>query len=183
MVSSPGSHSQCIGVWKSYRCLGYWMYFRRVTGKNRAISRYVDCSIILIKYLYLIGNDYIDQVQRTIAVLGSPSDEDMAYIGNQSAIAYIKSLPKRSKIKLSALYPNANPLALDLLSKMLVFNPEERITVKESLEHPYFAGLHNADEEPISDKQFDWWWDDFEPTKELLQSMVYDEAVKFQKEK
>ena len=31
-----------------------------------------------------------------------------------------------------------NKEALDLLSKMLVYDPEERITPKDALEHPYF---------------------------------------------
>jgi serine/threonine protein kinase len=69
------------------------------------------------------GEDYLDQVQRIIAVLGTPTTQDMAYIGNESAIKYIKSLPKRSKQSFQGLYPNANPVGLDLLSKMLHFNP------------------------------------------------------------
>lgn len=129
------------------------------------------------------GEDYLDQVQRVIAVLGTPSNEDMSYIGNESAIKYIKSLPKRTKQNFKTLYPKANPVALDLLSKMLVFNPDRRYTIKECLEHPYFEGLHNPEEEPVVDKAFDWAWDNFEPTKELLQSMVYDESVKYQSAK
>jgi mitogen-activated protein kinase 1/3 len=44
------------------------------------------------------GDDYLDQVQKIIAILGTPSHNDLAYIGNESAIKYIKSLPKRSRI-------------------------------------------------------------------------------------
>lgn len=29
-------------------------------------------------------------------------------------------------------------LALDLLAKMLEFNPEKRITVKQAIKHPFF---------------------------------------------
>lgn len=107
----------------------------------------------------------------------------MAYIGNESAIKYIKSLPRRTKQNLKTLYPKANPVALDLLSKMLVFNPDRRYTVKECIEHPYFEGLHNPEEEPVCDKPFDWAWDNFEPTRELLQTMVYEEAAKYQRER
>jgi len=62
---------------------------------------------------------------------------------------------------------------------MLVFNPDKRYTVEETLAHPYFEGLHNPDEEPVSEKLFDWGFDNFEPTKEKLQSMVYEESLKF----
>lgn len=33
--------------------------------------------------------------------------------------------------------------ALDLLRKMLVFNPHNRITVEEALRHPYLKDFHN----------------------------------------
>lgn len=125
------------------------------------------------------GEDYLDQVQRIIAVLGMPSPEDMAFIGNESAKRYIKSLPKRQRVPWSTLYAKANPVALDLLNKMLVFNPDKRFTVEECLAHPYFEGLHNPDEEPVSSVKFDWSVDDFTPTKPLLQSMIFDESLKF----
>ncbi len=45
------------------------------------------------------GEDFLDQVQRIISVLGTPSPKDMRYISNEDAIKYIKSLPKRTKQK------------------------------------------------------------------------------------
>ena len=64
---------------------------------------------------------------------------------------------------------------------MLVFNPEKRYTVKNCLEHPYFEKLFV--DIKLSDNecptQFDWSWDNFEPTKELLQTMVWEESLDF----
>jgi mitogen-activated protein kinase 15 len=37
--------------------------------------------------------------------------------------------------------------ALDLLRKMLVFNPKNRITVEDALSHPYLKDFHNPQEE------------------------------------
>ncbi|CAD8150930.1 unnamed protein product [Paramecium octaurelia] len=128
------------------------------------------------------GENYLDQVQRIIAVLGTPTADDMKYIGNNNAIKYIKSLPKRSKQKWEALFPKANNKALDLLGKMITFNPEQRYTVEQCLQHPYFDELHNPDEEPLSGKAFDWSWDNFEPTKEILQNMIYQESLSFNDE-
>lgn len=128
---------------------------------------------------FSLGQNYLDQLQRIIAVLGTPSPVDMEYITNDKALDYMKSLPKRSKLPLKNLYPDATPEALDLLEKMLVFNPEKRYTAEECLAHPYFEDYHSAETEPLADEVFDWSWDNFEPTKELLQEMIYEESLKF----
>ena len=43
------------------------------------------------------------------------------------------------------------PNALDLLSKMLVFDPSRRIGVDEALNHPYLSHLHDEIDEPVAD--------------------------------
>ena len=53
----------------------------------------------------------------------------MKYIGNENAIKYIKSLPKRTKQNWEKLFPNITAPAADLLSKMLTFNPDKRYSV------------------------------------------------------
>ena len=43
-------------------------------------------------------------------------------------------------------------MALDLLEKLLIFNPAKRITVEDALKHPYLQLYHDPNDEPISDK-------------------------------
>jgi len=59
----------------------------------------------------------------------------------------------------------------------------KRYNVKQCLAHPYFEQLHNEKTEPLAKEQFDWTWDNFKPTKEILQNMVYEEGLKFHPEK
>ena len=49
------------------------------------------------------------------------------------------------------LFENQNPMILDLLRKMLVIDPTKRITVNKALEHEFFAGLHDPEDEPTAD--------------------------------
>lgn len=47
--------------------------------------------------------------------------------------------------------------ALDLLEKMLAFDPGDRITVLEALEHPWLAAYHDVSDEPECPKTFEKW--------------------------
>ena len=94
----------------------------------------------------------------------------------------ILKLPKKSKKKFSDLYKGANPVALDLLEKMLTFHPKKRITIKECLEHPYFTDIRDQEAETTAEKPFDWSFDEVELTKENLQKMIYEESLNFHKE-
>ncbi len=41
------------------------------------------------------------------------------------------------------MFPDASPLAIDLMERMLQFSPARRITVEDALAHPYLAQLHD----------------------------------------
>ena len=46
------------------------------------------------------------------------------------------------KVPFSHLFPKAHPLAIDLLEKLLKFDPAQRISADEALRHPYFTTSH-----------------------------------------
>lgn len=50
--------------------------------------------------------------------------------------------------------------AIDLLKKLLVFNPKNRLTVEEALKHPYVADFHSPEEELVRDKPIEVTMDD-----------------------
>ena len=112
-------------------------------------------------------------------MLGSPSNSDLEFVTKKEARDFVLKLPKKKPKPFNVLFPQANSQALDLLSKMLVFNPNKRATIEECIAHPYFKGLHDPGEEPLSDKAFDWGFDDLKLTKDNLQKMVYEESLHF----
>jgi len=55
------------------------------------------------------------------------------------------------------LIPHADPQALDLLDKMLSFDPSNRINVTQALAHPWLAAYHDVNDEPTCPQTFDRW--------------------------
>ncbi len=125
------------------------------------------------------GDDYIKQMNLIFDVIGTPTEDDMRFISNTRALAYIKSLPTKPKVPFQRLYPHATPFALDLLDKMLVFNPNKRITVDEALAHPYFKDLRNPQTETVCPKPFDFSFENISTSKPVLQQFMWDEIYDF----
>ena len=74
----------------------------------------------------------------------------MANIKDERTVRYLRRLPQRDAMDFSELHPDANPDAVDFLEKLLEFDPADRITVEESLAHPYLKGLRYPDDEPAN---------------------------------
>jgi mitogen-activated protein kinase 1/3 len=125
------------------------------------------------------GDDYIKQMNLIFGVLGTPTKSDMKFISNEKAREYIKSLKKRPKLPFNKIYKNANPLCLDLLEKMLVFNPHERITVEEALQHPYLKQLHNPQTEYACVEPFNFDFEKIDMTKSVLREFMWEEIYFF----
>ncbi|KAK9479909.1 kinase-like domain-containing protein [Lipomyces japonicus] len=127
------------------------------------------------------GKDYHHQLTLILEVLGTPTMEDYYAIRSARAREYIRSLPFRKRVPFATMFPGANPLAVDLLDKMLTFNPLKRISVDEALNHGYLEPYHDPDDEPtalpIPDGFFDFDRRKDELSKEQLKRLIYDEIT------
>lgn len=63
---------------------------------------------------------------------------------------YIKSLPVTKKKDFSTVFRGANPLAIDLLEKMLELDADKRITAEQALAHSYLEKYADPNDEPTS---------------------------------
>eukprot|EP00898_Chlorokybus_atmophyticus_P004650 jgi/Chlat1/5186/Chrsp33S05042 len=128
------------------------------------------------------GKDYIHQLKLIINLIGTPSEAEMEFIQSNKAKTYIRSLPVCQRVDLRKLFPRANELAVDLIDKMLVFDPSKRITVQEALEHPYLASLHDVTVEPSADGAFEFDFEEEDLKEEHLRQKVYEEILYFHPE-
>lgn len=77
--------------------------------------------------------------------------------------------------------------AIDLLDKLLNFDPEARITVEQALEHPYLEAYHDPKDEPAHSTTFDFSFEVVETIEEmksitiLTLELIADEIFTFKK--
>jgi len=105
-------------------------------------------EILLSKPLFP-GTSTMNQLDRIIELTGFPIQEDITSIDSTFAHTMINSLPRAQPRTPHSMFPYAPQEAIDLLTKLLRFNPNKRITAEEALRHPYVAQFHNPLEEPV----------------------------------
>ena len=94
------------------------------------------------------GTSTLNQLDRILEVTGRPTKEDIDDIKSESAASILDSIPVTKTKPLHEIFPGASDKALDLLKKLLHFNPKKRLTAEATLRHPYLSDFHNPDDEP-----------------------------------
>ena len=106
------------------------------------------------------GADSQTQLSLVLDFLGTPSAEDMAEIKQPKAKSFLENLSTRQPADVKTLFPSASLDALDLMRKLLAFNPAKRLTVNEALQHKYLQQLHCPEDEPtgtpVDSARMDW---------------------------
>lgn len=92
------------------------------------------------------GNHELDQICRIHNILGTPSGDILSKF-NQNPNTQINFLfPPRYAQDFQSLMPNTSPVIVDLIKQMLTYNPVDRITADEALNHPAFDQIRREEE-------------------------------------
>ena len=83
------------------------------------------------------GISEIDQLFQIFSKLSTPTDQDWPEFRRLPNFHF--EFPNWTLRPLSRLFPKLSAAGLDLMTKLLTYNPDKRITAEEALRHPYFA--------------------------------------------
>jgi serine/threonine protein kinase len=119
------------------------------------------------------GKDFQNQLDLILNICGTPKEDEIRAC--DKAKKYLKTLPLKLKKNFKDIFPHASPSAIDLLTKMLCFDPVKRITVEEALAHPYLESMHDPEDEPVHKSKFDFFFDKSitKDNKEAVKSMIF----------
>ncbi|NXO86109.1 MK15 kinase, partial [Sitta europaea] len=98
------------------------------------------------------GTSTMNQIEQILRVIPAPSPEDILALQSEYKASVINHMSSRQRVAFEEIFPSSTPLpALDLLKKLLVFNPDKRLTAEEALQHPYVSRFHCPSREPSLD--------------------------------
>jgi mitogen-activated protein kinase 1/3 len=159
---------------------------------------------LILRKPYFPGDDYIDQVRtfvpnypRTYLSIGSNirvllfqltiiseklgklDESELDFVTSEKARRFMRKLPNKPATPLTSQFPHTPVDALDLMRKMLEIHPRKRITVEDSLAHPFLAQLHSPDDEPVAEALFDFSFEKEKLHRLRLQELIWLEAGHF----
>ncbi|XP_008797488.1 mitogen-activated protein kinase 10-like isoform X2 [Phoenix dactylifera] len=127
------------------------------------------------------GKNVVHQLDLMTDLLGTPSLDTISRVRNEKARRYLSTMRKKQPVPFSQKFPNADPLALKLLERLLAFDPKDRPTAEEALSDPYFKGLAKVEREPscqpITKMEFEF--ERRRVTKEDIRELIFREILEY----
>ncbi|XP_062168803.1 mitogen-activated protein kinase 19-like isoform X2 [Alnus glutinosa] len=127
------------------------------------------------------GKSIIHQLDLITDLLGTPSPETISVVRNEKSRKYLTEMRKKPPVPFQQKFPNADPLALRLLQRLLAFDPKDRPTAEEALADPYFNGLAKVEREPsaqpISKLEFEF--ERRRVIKDDIRELIYREILEY----
>uniref|UniRef100_M4BGQ2 Mitogen-activated protein kinase n=1 Tax=Hyaloperonospora arabidopsidis (strain Emoy2) TaxID=559515 RepID=M4BGQ2_HYAAE len=106
------------------------------------------------------GHDHVHQLHLILQLVGSPPPDEMGFITNIKARRWMARQPQQEGKLLGSVCPNAPAEALDLMKKLLRFDPCKRISVDDAIAHPFLAPFRadgaELSSESLAESTFDF---------------------------
>eukprot|EP00811_Abedinium_folium_P012725 NODE_21810_length_735_cov_6.473684.p1 GENE.NODE_21810_length_735_cov_6.473684~~NODE_21810_length_735_cov_6.473684.p1 ORF type:complete len:210 (+),score=46.78 NODE_21810_length_735_cov_6.473684:51-632(+) len=133
------------------------------------------------------GENHLDMLRKIAGALGFNFDNDLAWLPPASVEASRGmmeklQLPERPTRTLEEFVPSASEVCMDLVHRLLCWDPNHRISAAAAIEHPYLARLRDPPGETTAPEPFNWHFDDFEANPRTIKDRVYAECARLHPE-
>eukprot|EP00173_Palmaria_palmata_P001907 Plantae.Rhodophyta-Palmaria_palmata.ctg21414.p1 GENE.Plantae.Rhodophyta-Palmaria_palmata.ctg21414~~Plantae.Rhodophyta-Palmaria_palmata.ctg21414.p1 ORF type:complete len:318 (-),score=68.06 Plantae.Rhodophyta-Palmaria_palmata.ctg21414:46-900(-) len=129
------------------------------------------------------GRDVKNQIEVVTRIVGKPTKQQLKNIQNKRAREFIAGLPDMPRANLAEIMKDACPDVVDLVERLLQFDPQDRLSAAEALEHKYVADFRDVDSEINADPSLSL--ESLEPPSEKklgrdgIRRLMWDEMLKF----
>lgn len=150
---------------------------------------------LFMAYPLFPGKDYKNQLQLIFDFLGTPTGSDFECVRLERAKSYIKLLPHSEPCDPYAYLSNhprriakfgtqtIEEEGLELMKNLLSFNPDERLTSSQALQHQYVEPYHDSSSEPVAGVTLEPTFFDRKSKGDLhmtvLKQHLYEEMINF----
>jgi len=100
---------------------------------------------VLSLYPLFPGTNELDQVQKIHQIMGTPTPELLNHFKKKSSHMDFNFPPNQEGTGIEKMIPHIAPECIDLIQKLLAYNPDERLSARQGLRHPWFRDLREAE--------------------------------------
>ena len=127
------------------------------------------------------GKNVVKQLELITDLLGTPTPLQIAKVRNEKARRFLQQMRIKPATPLSEKFPGVDSKALNLLEKLLAFDPDDRPTAAQALADPYFEGLADVSREPSRHPlpKSVFAWDQRKLSREEVRELLYEEILHY----
>lgn len=116
---------------------GYYNYKMDMWG--------IGCVFFEVLSLFPLfpGTNELDQIQKIHNIVGTPPPELLAKIKKSVHMNF--NFPEKEGTGIDRLIPNAPAECIDIIKKLLAYNPDDRMSARQALRHSYFRELREGE--------------------------------------
>jgi len=126
------------------------------------------------------GKNTLNQLELVTQTMGSMTEADIAKFGkpDMKAVKLVLKMQKHKRRPWRDVLPEATPLAIEMIDRLIDYDPAGRMTAEQALAHPYLEALHQPEEEPVADGPLELDWEEEKHlTVDDVKKLIHNEIV------
>ncbi|KAM3133091.1 hypothetical protein pb186bvf_014808 [Paramecium bursaria] len=122
------------------------------TNYTKAVDMWsVGCILgeLVVSKAIFPGTSTLNQIERILELLGKPTEADIESLDSPLAANILTSVNVQKRRSFSQSFQGASEDCLDMMRRLLQFNPKQRLTVEQAIKHKYVKEFSSPDEEIV----------------------------------